>query len=81
VPSAELLGMRMAAWTFDRPWRLGTVQRLAGLGRRVLGDRGGLGPLPLPGPAAKWSRARDVPLPPRESFRSWWRRRHRNGRS
>jgi L-lactate dehydrogenase complex protein LldF len=80
VPSAELLGMRMAAWTFDRPWRLGTVQRLAGLGRRVLGDRDGLGPLPLPGPAAKWSRARDVPLPPRESFRSWWRRRDRKRR-
>jgi L-lactate dehydrogenase complex protein LldF len=79
VPGAEMLGMRTAAWLFDRPGRLATAQRLAGLGRRLLGDRQGLGPLPLPGPAAKWSRARDVPLPPRESFRTWWRRRRRSG--
>ena len=66
--------MRAAGWTFDRPGRLGAVQRLAGLGRRLLGDRvgsaGGLGPIPV-GPALKWSRARDIPLPPRESFRAW----------
>ncbi len=73
-PRAEALGMGAAGWTFGRPGRLAAVQRLAGLGRRLLGDRGALGPIPLLGPAAKWSRARDVPLPPRESFRSWWRR-------
>ena len=64
VPTAELLGMRAAQWMFERPGRLAAVQRLAGVGRRLLGDRAGLGPIPLPGPAAKWSRARDVPLPP-----------------
>ena len=74
VPTVEMLGMRAAGWTFDRPGRLGALQRLAGLGRRLLGDRvgsaGGLGPIPV-GPALKWSRARDIPLPPRESFRAW----------
>ena len=41
----------------------------------------GSGRSPLPGPAAKWSRARDVPLPPRQSFRAWWaaQRQRRNG--
>jgi L-lactate dehydrogenase complex protein LldF len=74
VPTAEMLGMRAAGWVFDRPGRLSGVQRLAGLGRRVLGERRtGLGPIPF-GPALKWSRARDIPLPPQESFRQWWHR-------
>jgi L-lactate dehydrogenase complex protein LldF len=74
VPGAEMLGMRAARWMFDRPGRLAAVQRLTGIGRRVLGDRTSIGPIPLPGPATKWSRARDVPVPPSESFRAWWRR-------
>ena len=74
VPNAEMLGMRAAKWVFDRPGRLSAVQRLAGVGRRVLGtQRTGLGPIPI-GPALKWSRARDIPLPPTESFRQWWHR-------
>jgi L-lactate dehydrogenase complex protein LldF len=81
VPSAEMLGMRAAGWAFDRPGRLAAVQRLAGFGRRLLGDRAGLGPIALPGPAAKWSRARDVPLPPRQSFRAWWAQRNGTGSS
>ena len=74
VPTAEMLGMRAAKWAFNRPGRLSAVQRLAGVGRRVLGtQRTGLGPIPI-GPALKWSRARDIPLPPTESFRQWWHR-------
>ena len=74
APSAEMVGMRAAGWAFARPGRLAAVQRMAGLGRQLLGDRDGLGPIPFLGPAAKWSRDRDIPLPPRESFRAWWQR-------
>ena len=82
MPTAEMLGMRAAGWVFDRPGRLSAVQRLAGLGHRVLGEqRTGLGPVPF-GPAGKWSRLRDIPLPPKESFRQWWHRtRGRKGAS
>jgi L-lactate dehydrogenase complex protein LldF len=82
VPNTEMLGMRAAGWVFDRPGRLSAVQRLAGLGHRVLGEqRTGLGPVPF-GAAGKWSRLRDIPLPPKESFRQWWHRtRGRKGAS
>ena len=81
VPKAEAVAMRGAAWVFARPSRLAAVERGAGLvgrvaqrfgrrtapgGRRVLGS--------LPGPAAGWTGARDLPSPPEESFRAWWRR-------
>ena len=78
VPSAEMLGMRAAEWAFAKPGRLAAVQKAAGLGRRLLGDRSALGPIPF-GPAGRWSRARDVPLPPRESFRAWWQRTRGDG--
>ncbi len=79
VPTAEMLGMRAAGWALQAPGRLSGIQRLAGLGRRVLGERRtGLGPVPF-GPALKWSRARDIPLPPRESFRQWWHRTRGDG--
>jgi L-lactate dehydrogenase complex protein LldF len=45
------------------------------MGRR----RTSLGALPIPGPAARWTGARDVPMPPRESFRQWWKHNRANG--
>nr|WP_237702901.1 LUD domain-containing protein [Candidatus Protofrankia datiscae] len=73
-PTAEAVGMRAAAWALARPDRLAAVQRGVGAVRRLLGGRQTVGPVPLPGPVAAWSRARDVPLPPPESFRAWWAR-------
>ena len=77
----EALVMRGAAYAFTRSARLGRVEQASGLAGRLLGlagrttlpgGRRALGR--IPGPGATWSSARDLPVPPRESFRAWWRR-------
>ena len=81
VPKPEAVAMRVAAWTFADSRRLRWAERASGVAGRVLG-RFSRTTLPggraaagrLPGPAAGWTGARDLPAPPPESFRDWWDR-------
>ncbi|MFF3839172.1 lactate utilization protein B [Streptomyces sp. NPDC001930] len=72
VPTAEALLMDAAAAVLRSPGRLGPAQRAGAFAARLLFRRGRIGR--LPGPLGRWSDTRDTPLPPRESFRAWWRR-------
>ena len=78
VPKAEAVAMRAAAWGMADAGRMRLGERLAGITRRLgrrRGMPGGRRALSwLPWPGSRWTQARDLPLPPAESFRAWWRR-------
>ncbi|MGH3359061.1 MAG: LutB/LldF family L-lactate oxidation iron-sulfur protein [Nocardioidaceae bacterium] len=75
LPSREAIAMAAAGWTmgdarrFRRAGRLARLSRLLGRGRTRL----------LPPPLRAWTRSRDIPPPPAETFRDWWRREHGDG--
>ncbi len=71
VPSAEAVTMAAAAWALSGSARFGAAQRAGQLGA-LIGRRGVI--RRLPPPLAGWTRARDAPVPPGETFRQWWQR-------
>jgi L-lactate dehydrogenase complex protein LldF len=71
----ERLAFGAAAWTLRDPRRLAFAQRAAVASRRLLNAAGAAAwtrRLPLLG---GWTRTREAPVVPPESFRSWWGRR------
>ena len=71
----ESVAMKAAAWVLSDPRRLAGAQRAATLAGRVTGGRTIRS---VPGLSA-WTNARDVPSPPRETFRQWWARERGTG--
>jgi len=72
APHAEAVAMRAAGWIFGDARRLARAERVSGRIRRWWARLAR-----LPGPGRRWTTARDLPTPPRESFRAWWSRTHR----
>lgn len=73
VPTPEMLMMRSVARTMGDRRRYETALLRVGRWTRLLGRGGRI--RRLPGLLGAWTEARDLPAPPRESFRTWWRRR------
>ncbi len=76
VPSAEAVAMAAASWVMVSPGRFGAAQT-AGRAGRLLRRHGTISTLPPP--LAAWTRARDAPVPPAQTFRQWWRSTHQDG--
>jgi L-lactate dehydrogenase complex protein LldF len=66
-PGPEAIAMAAAAYTMDHPKLYAAAQRAAKLSR--LAGRRGRG---LPPPLNGWTVGRDLPEPPKETFRDWW---------
>ncbi|ASO21311.1 L-lactate dehydrogenase complex protein LldF [Actinoalloteichus hoggarensis] len=69
--SPEAVAMSALAWAMGDARRWAATQRIAGIGR-LLSRGGRISSLPWPG--SKWTSSRDLPAPPKETFRAWWRR-------
>ncbi|MGZ4659062.1 MAG: LutB/LldF family L-lactate oxidation iron-sulfur protein [Blastococcus sp.] len=71
----EAVAFRSLARVMSSPrlWRL--AQRAAGLGRVLARGRPTL-PSALPPPMSAWTRSRDLPTPPKETFTQAWAREH-----
>jgi L-lactate dehydrogenase complex protein LldF len=68
----EKAAMRAMYRAFSSRRAYERAQRAARLGSRPLGRRGRIERLPWP--LSGWTATRDLPAPPRETFREWWRR-------
>ncbi|MBW3084597.1 Lactate utilization protein B [Austwickia sp. TVS 96-490-7B] len=77
-PHAEPAIMKAAAWMMSDSKRWSAATSSVALSGQVMGGKffgkgfSHIGPMPYP--LSAWTNARDVPLPPQESFRSWWKR-------
>jgi L-lactate dehydrogenase complex protein LldF len=63
---AEAAAMSAAAWTMRSPQRWTRALRVLRLGRPVARLHR------LPPPLSRWTSARDLPMPPQQTFRDWW---------
>jgi len=78
IPKPEAVVMRAAGWAFADASRMSLGEKVSGVAGRLWRGRsmpGGRRAVTwLPGPGSRWTSTRDLPAPPAEPFRSWWRR-------
>ncbi|MER7008742.1 LutB/LldF family L-lactate oxidation iron-sulfur protein [Dactylosporangium sp. NPDC000555] len=73
-PSAEAISMAAVSWVMARPSRFRGGERLMRLGRLLGRRRDRIAALPPP--LSAWTASRDLPRPPAQTFREWWRSRN-----
>jgi L-lactate dehydrogenase complex protein LldF len=74
VPRGERASMRLLAKVLADRRRYERAQRLLLRGGRAIARDDAI-ERHLPGPLAGWTDFRDLPSPPRQTFRQWWRSR------
>jgi L-lactate dehydrogenase complex protein LldF len=79
-PASERLGMEAMARIFAGRRRYEAAQKLARAGGRPLAHGRDRIEHRLPGALGGWTMSRDLPVPPRQTFREWWRAREDGAR-
>jgi L-lactate dehydrogenase complex protein LldF len=74
-PASERLGMEAMARVFAGRRRYEAAQKLARIGGRPLAHGKDRIEHRLPGALGGWTMSRDLPAPPAQTFREWWRAR------
>ncbi|MEU5841550.1 LutB/LldF family L-lactate oxidation iron-sulfur protein [Rhodococcus sp. NPDC047139] len=69
-PRLEAAAMKAASVAMSSSTRWTMAQKAAGVARLVAGKKGHISS--LPGPMSGWTNARDIPAPPKRTFRQWW---------
>ncbi|MCC9205235.1 LutB/LldF family L-lactate oxidation iron-sulfur protein [Arthrobacter sp. zg-Y769] len=74
VPGQMDVAMKAASWVMGSGRRMALVEKALPLGKLAAGPDRKI--KKLPGVAAGWTRSRDLPAPPTQSFRDWWAKEH-----
>ncbi len=74
LPTGQDLAMKAAGWAMGSERRFAAAEKASKIGRVLGGATGRISSLPYPGSA--WTSSRDLPSPPKETFRQWWARTH-----
>ncbi|MDT2005128.1 iron-sulfur cluster-binding protein [Rhodococcus opacus] len=74
LPSGQDLAMKAAGFVMGSEKRFAAAETASKIGRMLGGKKGRITSLPYPG--SKWTASRDLPSPPKETFRQWWARTH-----
>lgn len=73
-PTGWGAAMSAASYVMSDPGRFALAEKGTGALRAFAGKKGHVSKLPFP--ASGWTQSRDLPAPPKETFRQWWARTH-----
>ncbi len=74
VPGGWDAAMKAAAWVMSDRTRFVAAEKALAAGRLVAGKDQKIKRLPFPGSA--WTHTKDMPAPPKQTFRQWWKETH-----
>jgi L-lactate dehydrogenase complex protein LldF len=74
IPGGWDAAMKAAAWVMSDPQRFVAAEKGLAVGRLVAGRDHKIKHLPYPGSA--WTHSKDLPAPPKQTFRQWWKETH-----
>ena len=75
IPGGWDAAMKAASWVMSDERRFAAAEKSLAAGRVLAGRTGRISHLPPP--LSRWTRSRDLPAPPAQTFRDWWVESHR----